>query len=106
MSRTLFKWGGMKAKRTWIDKNGDWITGNGEEAKEIYNATHDDAQYYQWAREGLDPRTNANSKKDESCYRYSFGIIFGTAFGLYSRNYFIGENPINALLRPVRDVNE
>ena len=100
MSRTIFQWGEMRAKRSWIPtlKNSDesnWHTGGDK-----------DRPYYQWAKEGKDPRKNVTDKTGPSFYRYIFATISnGLAFGLNSRDDFLDAN-LHGLIRPVRDVNE
>ena len=92
LSRTVFEWGGIMARRSWIGYPTEWGASSETVNGETINYFTD---HYYRKHSGDDP------DKDGS-YRYSYGIITnGTTFGLKQWANYTTET---GRLLPVRDV--
>lgn len=92
LSRTVFEWGGIMARRSWIGYPTEWGASSETVNGETINYFTD---HYYRKHSGDDP------DKDGS-YRYSYGIITnGTTFGLKQWANYTTEK---GRLLPVRDV--
>ena len=86
LCRTVFEWGGVRAKRSWIPYPNEWGTA----------AEGTATDYFYKKYKGDDP-------DGDGTYRYSYGILVsGTTFGLKQWDNY---TQTKGMLCPVRDVS-